>query len=53
MLARLRLARGEVAAAWAQLAAAEQAAQRPHLARMLPEIAAAQVDGAVAPGQAE
>jgi LuxR family maltose regulon positive regulatory protein len=44
MLARLRLARGEVAAAWAQLAAAEQAAQRPHLARMLPEIAAAQVD---------
>jgi LuxR family maltose regulon positive regulatory protein len=43
MLARLRLARGEVAAAWAQLAAVEQAAQRPHLARMLPEIAAAQV----------
>jgi LuxR family maltose regulon positive regulatory protein len=38
MLARLRLARGEVAAAWAQLAATEQAAQRPHLARMLPEI---------------
>lgn len=44
MLARLRLARGEVAAARAQLAAAEQAAQRPHLARMLPEIAAAQVE---------
>jgi len=44
MLARLRLARGEVAAAWAQLVAAEHAAQRPHLARMLPEIAAAQVE---------
>lgn len=44
MLARLRLARGEVAVAWAQLAAAEQAAQRPHLLRMLPEITAAQVD---------
>ena len=43
MLARLRLAGGEGAAAWAQLAAVEQAAQRPHLARMLPEIAAGQV----------
>lgn len=44
MLARLQLARGEVAAAWAQLAATERAAQRPHLARMLPEIATAQVN---------
>jgi LuxR family maltose regulon positive regulatory protein len=43
MLARLRLARGEVAAAWTQLVEAEHAAQRPHLARMLPEIVAAQV----------
>jgi len=42
MLARLLLARGEVAAAWAQLVATEQAAQHPHLARMLPEIVAAQ-----------
>lgn len=44
MLARLMLARGEVAAAWVQLVATEQAAQRPHLLRMAPEIAAAQVD---------
>jgi LuxR family maltose regulon positive regulatory protein len=43
MLARLRLARGEIAAAWSQLAEVEHAARRPHLARMLPEIAAAQV----------
>ena len=44
MLVRLRLARGEVAAAWTKLVEAEAAAQRPHLQRMLPEIAAAQVD---------
>jgi len=44
MLARLLLARGEAAAAWAQLVATEQLAQRPHLMRMLPEIAAAQVE---------
>ncbi|GIK71720.1 MAG: hypothetical protein BroJett021_07080 [Chloroflexota bacterium] len=43
MLARLQLARGDAAAAWAQLLAAEQAAQQPHLRRMLPEIAAVQV----------
>lgn len=44
MLARLLMARGEVAAAWVRLVATAQAAQRPHLIRMLPEIAAAQVD---------